>query len=99
MKKLWILIYSVLFIFASPAYAHGGVAFTVGVILIWGVLPLFIISLVVLPLCLLFGKLFHLKKKLVVAIGVVVTILIYLLSLPNLQSIINWLVDLQYYFD
>ncbi len=99
MKRSGILIYGVLAIFAAPAYAHGGFQFAVGVILIWGVLPLLIIFLIVLPLSLLLGKLFHLKKKIVVTAGIVVTILLYLLALPNLQAIINWVVDLQYYFD
>ncbi len=99
MKRLGILIYGVLAVFAAPAYAHGGFEFAAGVVLIWGVLPLLIISLVVLPLSLLLGKLFHLKKNIVVSAGIVVTISLYLLALPNLQAIINWVVELQYYFD
>lgn len=99
MTRLSIILFSTLLIFTSQAYAHGGPEFAAMVILIWGLVPILIISLAVLPLSLLIGKLFHIKRKWSVTSGVVVTILIYLLAIPHLQSIINWVLDLQYYFD
>ncbi len=93
------LLFTVLSIFTSPAYAHGGADFIAMMVFIWGFIPLIVISLVVLPLTLLIGKQFQLKRKRSITVGIVVTILIYPLYLQNIRSISRWVVDLQYYFD
>ena len=98
MKNIWLLFASILCIYAAPVYAHGGPVFAIMLILIWGMIPLLVISVVVIPLSLLFGRIFHWKRKPVIASGIAVTVLSYLLSLPNMPAIIKWVVDLQYVF-
>jgi hypothetical protein len=99
-RNSWSLVVSGVFtIYTLPAYAHGGADFAIGIILLWVLFPLLLLFVIILPIAYLIGKLFHLKKKLVVVYAVALTILIYLVALPNLQSIINWIVNLQYYFD
>ncbi len=99
MGKTGILILGALGLFATPAYAHGGPVFAFMMILIWGVIPILVISLIVLPLTMLLGRLLHWRRKSAVMVGIGATLLLYLLCLPNMQAIMNWVVDLQYYFD
>lgn len=99
-RNIWSVIFlCVLFAYASPVYAHGGVEFVIGIFIVWVLIPLLLYSLIVFPIILLFGKIFQLKRKLVVVISVALSVLIYIITLPNLKSIIKWLIDLQYIFD
>jgi hypothetical protein len=96
-KRVWniwsVIALGLLAGYASPAYAHGGADFFLLLFLIWVVMPLFLFFLIVFPVVLLLGKIYNLEKKRVVAISAGAAILIYIVALPNMQSIIKWLLS------